>query len=34
MKVTSKPATVALVCPSCGHAEVFLWELLEKRQQV
>ncbi len=23
------PATVALMCPSCGHAEVFFWEVLE-----
>jgi hypothetical protein len=20
------PATVALMCPACGHAEVFFWE--------
>jgi hypothetical protein len=24
--ITSDPATVALVCPVCGIAEVFLWE--------
>ncbi len=24
------PATVALVCPRCGHAQVFLWELLRR----
>jgi hypothetical protein len=34
LALTTKPDTVALVCPACGHAEVFLWELLEKGQQV
>jgi hypothetical protein len=25
---------VGLVCPGCGHATVFLWEVLEKGQQL
>jgi hypothetical protein len=28
------PPTVALVCPRCGNAEVFRWEVLEWGQQV
>ncbi len=33
-ELAADPPTVALVCPHCDHAEVFLWELLEQGQQV
>jgi predicted RNA-binding Zn-ribbon protein involved in translation (DUF1610 family) len=26
------PPTVALVCPRCGNAEVFRWDVLERGQ--
>jgi hypothetical protein len=30
MEWTSDPQTVALVCPQCGYAHVFLWSKLDK----
>ena len=34
MPLPADPPAVGLVCPGCGHATVFLWEVLEKGQQV
>jgi hypothetical protein len=33
-ELSADPPAVGLVCPGCGHATVFLWEVLEKGQQV